>query len=1152
MCRTRSARAGRCGRLLAPPANVITLLCALTSLASAQEGLSKSAPIGELLTWRAPAPDWKDFVPDYERQCEREFSSRKFRNLRPQDIPPDDAPLEKLADFWSPAPRYTRLAPTAAVSARLWAYAQSDLSRVSDLLGWFPDTPQVHDRIKALVDADAGELDRRSMQGVRTWLMRYSRYFREELVERARKVTGEKGVDYWEDLAALARLDWAQATPILESLSAGKDSYLRFKVLVEQYHHAFRTKARTAGELRGNLQRVAQNLKTPAPERSEAIEVLMESEWEDRDAWFLGLFADTSLVQLEADHSIYRPSANQVGLDPDKWIPKVALLVGNKNRGIHDNAVTCLIQFHLEEARADALRPLLPWLSDPMWSSAPDRLRLIQSLDRVDLPESVPGLIWVLEHENGYELSGAAAAVKHYGDRRAVPALREALGREREEHHRREIVDALVALKGLDAKDVAFAIEAFAAKSSTAEGRQDLEKVRSDITGQASVPGVVSLGWWLSEPRYAQEDVAPLLLARAQQLQGQQPDIAKRIEKILYDWDLRVVNEWLLGKLAQAQIDAKALGSLMERRKSLLKNLPDALVKLTEKQGWVKGSGAALLGDEQVSMAILSGTDREAQRALLACARLVRMELPVPLVGELLKSPDGGLVTAAELYLEAEDSAQARALVQGAHPGDVRVFGARMGFDPGHNTYGTFDQLEKQLAEELSGENAPDEVLGLLTDGYWGGAGQRIVRVRGGKAELVLTDDSARWHAAELPADELAAMRKLLVETKADELPPLNTSVCDGLQVEYVRLTRQGGRRVFMNNPGISGTAGSPYDRIAKYFMDLTQRVPLRVQYSICRSVPGAEVLLADEKVGVQAVRKQGDELYVQVPLPRDEEKDPLGMQEESLAWHVFNQGKLGPAVERFTEGETIVPWEELQKESYGVEHLNPPLWASRVGEHFVRVLRREDASGLFLCRKGDAPRELARGTYADPLVTPDGKWVVAAKTDDTWAVPNYVVMLETGTGKEYRIDVEPADEFRPVAYVRARGKFLLFRCRDESDAKAGPAEPEHLLLDPETRKTELVMGEFRPWSHERDRQLQPAGRPDEVWVALSASTKESERTCVGRYNTRTFTFTPVVTYPDLQFWSGMAWVDEAGGRVYVAYNGHLLSLPFAFQAKRR
>ena len=45
-------------------------------------------------------------------------------------------------------------------------------------------------------------------------------------------------------------------------------------------------------------------------------------------------------------------------------------------------------------------------------------------------------------------------------------------------------------------------------------------------------------------------------------------------------------------------------------------------------------------------------------------------------------------------------------------------------------------------------------------------------------------------------------MRALLSANRIDSLAPLITDVFDGMQYEYVHLTKEGGCRVFMNNPG--------------------------------------------------------------------------------------------------------------------------------------------------------------------------------------------------------------------------------------------------------------------------------------------------------------------------------------------------------------
>ena len=54
----------------------------------------------------------------------------------------------------------------------------------------------------------------------------------------------------------------------------------------------------------------------------------------------------------------------------------------------------------------------------------------------------------------------------------------------------------------------------------------------------------------------------------------------------------------------------------------------------------------------------------------------------------------------------------------------------------------------------------------------------------------------------------------------------------------------------------------------------------------------------------------------------------------------------------------------------------------------------------------------------------------------------------------------------------------------------------------------------------------------------------------IGRYDERSFTFTPVLTVPDLQLRNADVWVDEARGKVWLTYKGHLLRLPLPAAGK--
>jgi len=79
-------------------------------------------------------------------------------------------------------------------------------------------------------------------------------------------------------------------------------------------------------------------------------------------------------------------------------------------------------------------------------------------------------------------------------------------------------------------------------------------------------------------------------------------------------------------------------------------------------------------------------------------------------------------------------------------------------------------------------------------------------------------------------------------------------------------------------------------------------------------------------------------------------------------------------------------------------------------------------------------------------------------------------------------------------------------------------------------------------------RPLQPVAGSQEYWAAIPDSEKNLTR--VGRYDTRAFSFKPLMEIPEVRFTSEAMWVDEAAKRIYLAYNGHLLRLPLVVDQK--
>lgn len=764
--------------------------------------------VDQLLDRPAPAADWQRFVPP-----------------RPEErVPGDDAPLELLAGYWTqlearvPNRRKTPFPkPSDKVRARLLEAAEQNPGLLTHVLDLIPDTGDAYARVRKILRENENrteDLARYWAPQVREWMLLHDPALRDELAQAAERVSFKDGWMRGEELVrGLARLDWARAVPVLEKLLAGGEPRLGALALSVQYRHAIDAKdePRIAG-LRDRLQGFVADRTLPARARTFAFEALAESDWTGRETWVLSLFEDPSLREMHDGSHGFAPLAQVVRRDPDRWIPAVAQRIGAENRAVHDMAVSCLVQFHLEDARSDALRPLLPWLSDPGWSSARDRLRLIQSLDRVDLPESVPGLIWVVDHSCDFELSGAASALARTRDPRAIPALKASLQRPDREFQRRAVVQALVDLKGVSDDEIVESIEAYAVLVSTEKGRERIRE-SDGILPKGSLPAKVSLGLHLSYLKPEGEEAPRRLLERGAALKG---EAGETLRAIVYAWPRKSVDLFLLRALASGKAGPGGVAALLERREKVKTHAADELRALG---GAARGAAAVIAGDAALQAGILKGTGVEAQRMLLACARLVREPIDEKLAASLLKSPEGKLALAAERYLETLDTAEARRLVWARHPGEVLILGAMMEYDPGHVTFGEFAKWEERLRGEMRAKDGPDELFALLTGGYWGGRGQRVIRIRGGRAESAGYDREGKPSARELGAEPLRKLRAFLADEKVDDLPPYTPEVHDGIQVVYLHLRKEGGRRVFMNNPGTS--AGSVYDRLYRHFDDL-------------------------------------------------------------------------------------------------------------------------------------------------------------------------------------------------------------------------------------------------------------------------------------------------------------------------------------------
>ena len=769
--------------------------------------------IDRLLALPSPVPDWR------EQRRKRNAALPSERRDWFEGEPSEDADADVLLAYWGGHSSDEKIRSTDLsdkLRRRLLEAAEQGPAHLGSVLRFLPDTPDAAARVARIYEAakKSGKPDNPVWrEDVLIWLGEHNEHYRADLIALARSAEDrESWIEHREAVRALARGDWEAARPVLLTHADGKQSGVAGLSMALLYKHAVATGSQDeAASWREKLKSLVESRAARDLGRAIACETLMASEWEGRDDWFLSLFADPSLREIDSLYDEPPPLRAVVRNDPDYWIPRVAVLIGDRNRAVHDAAVHCLIQFGLKAARADALRPLLPWLSDPQWADdGPDkgRLRLIQSLDLVSLPQSVPGLIHVVEYNVGFKLSGAAEALAFHKAKEAIPLLKDALGREPQEYQRKLLVRTLLTMQAFTDDELLDAVEAYAAATSTEADEAHFKLALNDYDPPFRLEVKLSLGYWVDLWADSQnglsDEVARKFVNRVNEPGKKNAPHADRLWSIISRWEARPVDAEILRRLASGQGDESSIAVALRRRESLRAHVPDQLAALCNQSGMPSGVALVLLGDAHRYPAILEGSDPDAQRALLACARLAPEPLPVPLVAQLAKSKDERVAAAAWLYLESEDSPAARQVVLTRYPGQAKILGAYEGF---------FNDREEDLRKAILADDGPDEVYALLSTGD---SPELAVCIRGDKVELRVYRKPPAYTSQTLSRKHWRGMKSFLTANSVDDLAPCDLLVYHGVEYEYLHVTKDGGRRVYMNTPQFE--PGSLYDRLVRRF----------------------------------------------------------------------------------------------------------------------------------------------------------------------------------------------------------------------------------------------------------------------------------------------------------------------------------------------
>jgi hypothetical protein len=456
------------------------------------------------------------------------------------------------------------------------------------------------------------------------------------------------------------------------------------------------------------------------------------------------------------------------------------------------------------------------------------------------------------------------------------------------------------------------------------------------------------------------------------------------------------------------------------------------------------------------------------------------------------------------------------------------------------------------MRKEIKGAAGLKAIYALARTGSDENFNGVIIRVRDGKAEISVYEVEGRRDVRFLTEGEFEELKSFTSRQEVEDLGPETfDDYSERMKYLYLRLTKEGGRRIILDGQqGLRRTPKNPtlHEELSGLFYRLSRSGEFVTRYTIEDKIPGVEVLLADKKRDAAMVCGEGREIRVLVGEKRAEYK--CGFAEAMCEWHEVSSGKLG----NVTDEPAACPRLGLIQ-SYlkirsiylyrGDGNYRDPDLPTRSGAAWVYALSGIDA-GVWKVEPGAEPEKIISGSYAYPVVTPDGKWLVAIKMlSEGEKHSSQLVRHNLQTGEEFQVIIATDGDRPPVMYIAAHEKVLLGYLRFHGQLRLGAINH---LLDPETGTLQQVKGEFGPLADRFARELQPTGNPNEFWAAIKDS--QNGVTRIGRYDSRNFVFTPFVEAPGL-FWSDKNfWFDAARGKIWLTYRGHLLRIPLPQMTK--
>ncbi len=768
-------------------------------------------------------------------------------------------------------------------------------------------------------------------------------------------------------------------------------------------------------------------------------------------------------------------------------------------------------------------------------------------------------------------------------DRRAVVPLRQLLTRTESNYGRSRIVMALLKCGSYTPAEQVDAMVAW----RKAYNENSVTNANGPVSDSDAdeIPEQIILGSQVAGLSDPSDDLVRETAERISRFAKSDPPAAEFLRGVMVNWNGLAVDALLLQYLKEGNTDLPAVLRLVSNRKQLREKLSSEIFALNQGSATAAGIGVCLLEDPSVMHALLTSDSIEAATAAIACGRLIRTEIPtnvlVPLYGKAAR-----LDKAIDLYLESRDTPETRAVIYSRHGSDLPIIGAAQSYFADGNeddnvfarkavlwdrlyqsVFGTtegnglsliYDRRDTVLEDKWRDNVKADaSILGVYV------FGEHAVVIHQDKVVYIKQTDPSRFFERQLRPEEFEQLKDILTRNDVDNIKSSSDCPEDCDTTQLIMLGRSGGRRISVWS-----------DKMPKFFRELqelftefeTERTKLR--YELEKQISGLTVIHSDDQRpaitvwsegGVKSVlitdisvRKQvADELRKLYEKGMDDEVDDsaafwqdLRKQREQrtyegFQWFAFDGELRGPVAQ--PSGSSY-----MDAVSYDLES-----WKRRA----AGIMVVNDDEQLFKVAAGRRTL-LSKLDLSSSVISADGRFALAGGYDAEY---NYQIFrFDLAANQAFKVlrDGSTPVGVWPIAFVPETGKFLAgtqrgsYDYHDHEEEDDTPdthvpylsASDKMYWIDPQTGRVELAAGEVRPLRQQTFRRLQPTGKPDEYWAAIPEHPKN--KTAVGRYNARTAKFTVEREFSRIIFDSMRMHVDEAGGKVYLTYNGHLLSVP--------